>query len=217
MDKAGLIGDEDARLLHEFSRRSLEHLTGKSPLSLAAPFIATYMDANVRKEIEKDRLIIHAAVAAFEKNETIDGPFIDAVFNKTREVDSAFVRKLSFPSIIIHIHYDDFAHIRKQRIECIARAVKELLQTWGPVAAFPEAARRAFQKKRFEGLVTEILHLYNLETRLLSGSIKFLPPLNQAMDLFMETVYECMEETTTSLVDCCTNKVYGGEAVHDHS
>ena len=217
MDKADILCEEDARLIHEFSRRSVERLFNRPLLSLAVPFIAAYMDANVQKEIDKDRLIIQYAAMMYEAGRDVASVDLEMLFEKTRETDKAFVNKISLPGLVMHIREEDFAHIRKQRIKCICNAVQDCLQRWEGAESFTESIRRTYSEDRFKETITGILRLYSLETRLLSNSITFLPPFNKAMDMFFETMYEAMEDVTEDLTKTCCRKIYNRSVVHDQA
>ena len=65
MDKIEILCAKDREMMHEFSRRSL-HAVDRSLLSRTLSFFSSYLDGNVRKEVDKDRLIIREAAAAFE-------------------------------------------------------------------------------------------------------------------------------------------------------
>jgi len=206
MDKIEILRTKDRDLLHDFSRRSIERITGHSLPSL--PFVSTYLEANIQKEADKDGLIITHTAAIFAAGKRTSSFDIEEMFAQTKTVDQAFVKKLSLPSIAIHLHYDDIAPIRKERIAFLAKIVEDILEHWGTAQDFSGAVKNAYDGATFRGSIVKLLHLYNEETRMLSSSIKFLHPFNKAMDLFIDTLFETMEEVKETIADSCTHSIF---------
>ena len=195
-------------MLVEFSRRALAHITGLSHGPLQVPFLSAYLDANIMKEVEKDRIIIGQAASAFEMNIGLDRLDIDDIFERTKIVDKAFVKSLLIPSLAVNVRYEDITDIRKNRIRCLSRAVFALLKNWADSVSFETRLRESYPEQDFKTMMAEILHWYNQETRLLSNSIKFLHPFNVAINLFAETVFESMEEAAEELTADCATRIY---------
>lgn len=214
MDRAGILCAHDKGMLLEFSRRSVEHLSGRSILFLPLPFFHAYMDANVGKEIEKDRLIIEHAAAAFDAGTGICDEDVEDIFEKTKAVDKKFLRKVSIPSLSIKVRYDDISEIRKQRIKYLAGKVVDILHVWDDDATFSDAVKKTCTDKLFREAVVRILHLYNLETRMLSRSIRLFAPLHSAVEAFADALFDVMEEVTEEMADECTKKIFKGAPLH---
>ncbi len=66
VNKAEVLCDRDRAMLTAFSERALARITGRSLNALLLPLVTEYMNANVTKEVEKDRIIIEHAVNAFK-------------------------------------------------------------------------------------------------------------------------------------------------------
>jgi hypothetical protein len=207
MDKVGVLCEKDHVMMHEFSRSSLERVSGHSLLSLTLSFFSGYMEANVKKEVEKDRLIITEAASAFETGRPACDLDLEDIFEKTKKIDKAFLNSLTIPSFAIHVRYSDFADIRIQRIWRIARTVYSLLGRWPDGATFADAARKAYARKEFKEIIVEILHLYSLETRMLGDSIR--SPFHKAISAYAETVFHAMEQTMDKLANSYTEKIFG--------
>jgi hypothetical protein len=207
MDRVGILCRKDSAMMHEFSRRSLLRINGHSLLSRTLSFFSAYLEANVKKEVEKDRLIIGEAAAAFEAGRPACDLDLEDIFEKTKKVDKAFLDGLRIPSFSLSVHYSDFADIRIQRIWRISRTVYALLGKWPDSETFFGAARKAYAGDAFRKIIKEILHLYNLETRMLGDAIR--SPFQTAIRAFVETLYHAMEETTEELSNDYTNKIYG--------
>ena len=210
MDKVGELCSRDKDLLYEFSKRTLKRLSSRSPLLLPLPIFQKYMDMNVMKEVEKDRLIVEHAAAVFSGGREIGPEDVDEVFETTKDVDRVYVRRLSIPSLSIKVRYEDIAEIRKQRIDYLSRAVFSLLSAWKDAESFEDAVKKTYSAEGFREAITEILHLYNIETRKLNRSIKLIPPFHMAMEAFAEALFRTMEEVAKDMVDGCAKRIYGG-------
>ena len=210
MDKVGILCEKDSVMMHEFSRLSLDRIKGHSLLSVTISFFSSYMEANVRKEVEKDRLIIREAAAAFSAGRPACDLDLEDIFEKTKKVDKEFLSNLMIPSFSFSVRYSDFADIRIQRIWRISRSVYALLGKWPDGALFAEAAKKAYAGKAFKELIMEILHLYNLETRMLGDAIR--SPFHRAISAYVEALYQAMEETTEEMANDYTKKIYGATA-----
>jgi hypothetical protein len=214
MDKVTVLCDKDRDMMYEFSRRSLDRISGRSLLLNSLPFFSTYMDANVKKEVEKDRLIIEEAAEAYKAGKPVCDLDLEDIFEKTKRVDKTFLENLLIPSFSLSVRYSDFADIRIQRIWRISRTVYTLLAKWQDTASFTDAARNAYTEKQFKEILAEILHLYNQETRMLSKSIKLFSPFNKAVSTFVETLFQAMEETTEDMAGIYTKKIFGDKIVY---
>jgi len=209
MTTAEVLCDRDKAMLAAFSRRALAHLTGRSLNALALPFVAEYMNANVMKEAEKDRLIIEHAVAAFTSGTRVEELAVDDIFETTKTVDKTFVKGLLIPSLMIKVRYEDIADIRKKRITCLLHAVFTLMDHWSDSISFEARIRQAYSEQEFHATLSEILHLYNQETRALSNSIKFLNPFNTAITFFAGPLFDAMESAANEVTADCTTKIFG--------
>ena len=208
MNKVEVLCDRDREMMLEFSglcvRRLNAHLSFKLFLSLFQPFL----DANVLKEIEKDRLIIEQAAAGFESGKDRSDMDVNELFEITKKVDKEFLKKLSTPVFSMEVRYDDFAEIRKRRIVSIVNMVFDLLCNWHVALPFADIVKNTFVEKSYQELLIEVLHLYNVETRLLSNSITFHGPAGRVKDLFAEKLFDTMEKTAGEIAVAYTRKVY---------
>jgi len=214
MDKVTVLCDKDRDMMYEFSRRSLDRVSGRSPLLISLPFFSAYMEANVKKEVEKDRLIIEEAAQAYMAGRPACDLDLEDIFEKTKQVDKAFINNLLIPSFSLSLRYSDFADIRIQRIWRISRTVFALLANWRDTASFTDAARKAYTGEAFKEILAEILHLYNEETRMLSKSIRLFSPFSKAVSSYVETLFQAMEATTEDMADVYTKKIYGDKIVY---
>jgi hypothetical protein len=147
MSKVKALCDHDREMMLEFSGLCVRRLNNYLPLKLFLSLIQHFLDANVLKEIEKDRLIMEHAAVGFERGKERAEMDVSELFEMTREVDKEFVKKLSNPLFSIEIRYDDFAEIRKQRILSLINMVFDLLGNWQDASPFPDIVKRTFASK----------------------------------------------------------------------
>jgi len=212
MDKVAELCSRDKDVLYKFSDLTFRRLRGISHLVRPLKIFQQHMDINVGKEVEKDRLIVEYACSVFHLGGEIGPAYVDEVFEKTKDVDREYIKKMSLPLVSIEVRYEDIADIRKQRISCLSQAVHSLLSWWDDSGSFEEAVKTTFSAGRFQETISNILHLYSLETLKLTGSIKLIPPLRKVMNSFSQALFEAMEESTKELAAECMEKIYGADA-----
>ena len=208
MSKADVLCDTNREMMLEFSRLCVSRLTNFLPLKLFLSPFQHFLDANVLKEIEKDRLIIENATVHFERGGNKADLDINDIFEMTIRVDDEFVNKLSNPFFSVEIRYDDFAEIRKKRIAVFITMVFDLLINWQDEVPFPYIVKTTFTEEGYRKFLNEVLHLYNVETRMLSKSFTFHGPAGKAKDLFAERLFATMEKTAGEIAFEYTRRVY---------
>jgi hypothetical protein len=212
MDKASVLCEKDGSMMHEFSRRSLELVHTRSLLSRTLSFFSSYLEGNIKKEVDKDGLIIREAAAAYAAGRPACDLDLEELFERTKEIDKAFLDGLLIPSFTISVRYSDFADIRIQRIWLIIRTVYALLKNWPDTASFRDAVTKAFSGNEFREIITEILRLYDLETRMLEDAIR--SPFRKSISEYLETLYRAMETVKRELADEYTNMFFGDRTIH---
>lgn len=208
MTKAEVLCERDRAMLTAFSKRALSHITGRSFNALPLPFVTEYMNANVMKEVEKDRIIIEHAIAAFKAGTSVDQLAVDDIFEMTKTVDRTFVKGLMIPSLMIRVRYEDIADIRKKRIRCLSKAVFNLMENWADELSFDAGIRQSYSGQEFKAAMAEILHLFNQETRALTSSINFLNPFHTAIKFFAQTLFDAMETAAKELATDCATTIF---------
>jgi len=208
VSKVNVLCDKDSEMMLEFSRLCVGRLTGHLPLRIFLSLFQHFLDANVLKEIEKDRLIITHTAAELEKGNNGEGIDVDALFEMTKEVDSEFVSKLSTPLLSIEVRYDDFAEIRKKRIASLSNMSFELLNNWQNALPFSDIVKNTFTENVYKEILGEILHLYNVETKMLSNSITFHGRAGKIKDLFAGRLFAVMEKAAVDITIEYTRRVY---------
>jgi len=199
MTRVDMLCDTDREMMLEFSRLCVGHLNNHLPLKIFLSLFQHFLDANVLKEIEKDRLIIEHAAAVFERGRGRAAVDTEEVFEMTKKTDREFIKKLSNPLFSMELRYDDFAEIRKKRIVSFSGMVFDLLGNWDDGFSFTDVVKRTFGEEGFRTVLNEVLHLYNVETRLLSNSITFHGPAGRARDLFAEKLFTTMEKAARDI------------------
>ncbi len=213
MDKLGILCDKDSHMMFEFSRQSLDRLGSQALLLGGLPFFSTYLDANVKKEVDKDRLIIGEGYSAHGSGKPVCDLDLEDIFDKTKEIDKIFLKRLPLSSSFI-VCYSDFADIRLRRIWVISKTVYALLEHWPDSSTFEDAVRRTYTEDRFKGIISEILHLYSEETRMLGQSLRLMPPLNAVAQNFTEKLYTAMEGVTGDIAAHYAGKIFGEKNVY---
>jgi len=193
----------------EFSRLCVSRLNNYLHLKLFLSLFQRFLDANVLKEISKDRLIITHAAAGFEAGKEKADVEIDALFEMTKKIDAEFLEKLSNPFFSMEVRYDDFAEIRKKRIVSLVNMVFDLLCNWQDTLSLADVVKKTFEEDGYRNLLVEVLHLYNIETKMLSNSVIFHGPPMTMKGLLSEKLFQTMEQAAGVISDVYTRKIYG--------
>ncbi len=213
MDKVRILCEKDKDLMFEFSRRSLGRIGNQSLLFGVLPFFSNYIDSNVKKEVDKDRLIIEEAAGAYAAGKPVCDLDLEDILDKTKSIDKIFLNRLPLTSSFV-VCYSDFADIRLQRIWRISKTVYAILKNWPDSSSFTDAVRQTYTGNTFKAILVDILHLYNEETRMLSKSLRLLPPFNKAAQKYTETLFQAMEEVTEDIAEQYARKIFGDEKVY---
>jgi hypothetical protein len=215
MNRVDLLCDVDRQMMLEFSGRCIARLGSYLPLKLFLSVFQSYLDANVLKEIEKDCLIIEHAAAAYEGGKGRVAVNVSELFEMTKKVDDEFIRSLSNPLFSIRVRYIDFGEIRKKRIASFIDMVFDLMANWNEGLPFVGAVKRTFEEVRYTEILGEILHLYNVETKMLSNSVSFFGPAAKLKELFAEKLFHTMEETAREIAAEYARRAYEDNASFD--
>jgi hypothetical protein len=210
--RVDILCDADRQMMLEFSSLCISRLGDHLAFRLLLPVLQHYLDANVFKEIEKDRLIIRQAAAAFERGRDRTAVNVDELFEMTKKVDDEFIRSFSNALFSIRVRYADFAEIRKKRILSFVGMVFDLMQNWQDGLPFGDIVKLTFKEERYTEILREILHLYNIETRILSSCVGFHGPAAKLKDLFAEKLFLTMENTAGEIAGAHALRAYSNKA-----
>jgi len=195
-------------MMQEFSTRTAARLGDYTLFKLLLPAFRAFLDINVRKEIEKDRLVILHAAAARHAGSAPQEADIQRLLQQAREIDQKFLQQAAVFPINIHIEYRDIEQFRRRRIERLIELAGRLLAQWETTPRFRAAAARLYPRAEFESLLRDILELYSAETRMLRRSVHIPQIFNFARDSLSETVHSVMVSVAKDLAGELTHKVY---------
>jgi len=195
-------------MMHEFSRRTAAGLGDYKTFKVLLPPFQSFLDINVRKEVEKDRLVILRAAEAQAAERQLGPQDTERLLRKARDIDQAFVRDVSLLPISISIQYGDIEHVRRRRIEQLLEAVYRLLVVWNNVAGFRAAICALYDRREFQSFLHENLRLYSVEIRMLGNSVRVPRVLAFARDTLTQTVYSVTEKVAAELAGELAAKVF---------
>jgi hypothetical protein len=208
VDRLGVLCAMDRHMMQTFSQRTAASLARHSLFGLLLPAFQSFLDINVRKEVEKDRRVLATAATALKAGGTPNAADTQRLLVEARDIDQAFLRQAAIFPVAINIHYSDIEPTRLKRIERLLDLSTRLLSAWQTTPRFRVAAATAYTREQFEIALREILHLYALETKMLSHSVRIPTLFTLARDKLTSTIYSEMESNAVELARELTSKVY---------
>jgi hypothetical protein len=195
-------------MMQEFSARTATRLGDYTLFRLLLPAFRAFLDINVRKEIEKDRLVILRAATAQRTGSVPQETDIQKLLQQAREIDQQFLQQAAVFPVSIHIEYRDIEQFRRRRIERLLELAGCLLTQWEVTPRFRTTVASLYTPDAFRALLREILELYSAETKMLSHSVHIPQVFNFARDSLTETVHTVMVSVAKGLAGELTHKVY---------
>jgi hypothetical protein len=195
-------------MMQEFSMRTAARLGDHTLFRLMLPAFRAFLNINVRKEIEKDRLVIIRAAAAQHAGSAPQEADIQRLLQQAREIDQKFLQQAAVFPVSIHIEYRDIEEFRRRRIERLLELARRLLAQWEVTLRFRAVVAHLYSRAEFESLLRENLELYSAETKMLSRSVRIPQIFNFARDSLSETVHSVMVSVAKGLASELTHKVY---------
>lgn len=208
VDKVRLLCVMNGEMMRQFSARTAGRLKDYTLFKLLLPPFQKFLDINVTKEIEKDRLVITRAAESQRAGRTPLEVDINEILQKAREIDRSFLELAAVFPVNIRIEYHDIEPTRQRRIERQLAAVHRLLAQWERTSRFRAAMANIYTRDEFEVFLREILQLYSSETRLLSHSVSIPEVFNFARNAFADIIYSVMVSVAAELSRELTGKVY---------
>lgn len=194
--------------MESFSQGTVENLKGYTLFRLALPTFQSFLNINVAKEIEKDRMVIVQAAKTHQSG-TEPGPdHVAILLQQVRKIDQTFLHKATAFPINIQIQYQDIEHYRQQRIELLLQTSYRVFAQWQGVRSFRAAVNELYSEAQFRDLLHDILSLYAMETRMLSYSVRIPHLLTLARDAATQTITKVMEQEAETLAKSLAHKVY---------
>lgn len=202
-----MLDGKNREMVHEFSSRCIGRIEGHVPLKALLAHFHRFLEANVEKEADKDRLIIECAVAAHNDGTDLRAVNREELFDKTKHVDAAFLKKVSLP-LPHDVRYQDIADIRNRRIDVLFGTVCDLMKNWKEHRSFSETVRKTYSPEQFRKIIIDILQLYRLETMIVAASIKLPFPARKAKDRIESKLYATMELVAEEIAGEYTEKIF---------
>ncbi len=195
-------------MMRTFSERTSKALQAHTLFRIMLPPFQSFLDVNVRKEIEKDRFVITTAYDALSAGTAADEIPIPPLLYAAREIDRKFLQQAATLPVTIDIRYEEIEQIRQQRMERLLHAVYRIFNAWNATPRIRVAVANCYTRDQFLHCLGEILHLYNQETRILSHSVHLPRMVGMARDKISDTVYSVMETTAQRLARELAQTVY---------
>lgn len=195
-------------MMETFSKRTVEGLKSYTLFRLALPAFQSFLDLNVGKEVEKDRMVIARAAKVYQSGTRPDSVHVAALLQEARDIDKSFVRKAAVFPINIQIQYQDIEHYRQQRIELQLQTSYRIFSQWQDMSSFRAAVNELYNEAQFRDLLHEILRLYAMETRMLSHSVHLPRLITPARDAVTQIITKVMEHEAKALVKTLVHTVY---------
>lgn len=206
MDRADALASCNRALLRAYSRHTTERLNAYLPIRMALPWLECFLAMNVAKEVRKDGLVIRHAGNTPTADASPDA--VRELLADTREIDRAFLKQVAGLPVDIIIRYEEIEPIRRQRIERLLAATRQILEGWRTAPNARAALRNAYPRADLERLLHELLRLYALETQALSRSLRLPVLLTPMRDHLARALYEVMTEAASELARQAADVVY---------
>lgn len=195
-------------MLRAFSRRTVEGLKRYPLFKLMLPPFQSFLEINVKKEIEKDKQAILCAAKALQSQQPPDDTDVKNLLRQARDIDLDFLQQAQMFPISFNIHYEDIEPYRQQRIERLLDLSYNMLKQWQKTPRFSAAISKLYNEEQYCQRLNEILQLYAMETRGLSRSIRLPHLIGLAKDALVETIGTVMNQEARALAISLTRKVY---------
>lgn len=212
MDKSRILFAMNAFMMREFSQRTVIGLKEYKLFKFLLPPFKSFLEINLDKEIDKQREIILCAMEAMKLDRPPADIYTHQLLQKARQIDQIFLHKASSISSAIDIPYHEIDQIRQRRIEHLIEAIYQILVEWKDTVKFRAVIAELYNRDQFQLFLKEILHLYIMETKILSNSVKIPLKLSRFSDSLKETVHTVMKNVADELVPDLTSKVFKNQS-----
>lgn len=199
MDRARHLCDMERFLLEECSRRSTRVLSRQMLFRIVLRPLQGFLHANVDKEVEKDRQVILHAASLVQAGTYPTQQDVQHLLDVASDIDQAFLEQTVILPMKLAIQYPLIEPIRRQRIQSLLYESHQLLRQWQQTGSLRKALALQYDAQQFSKLLYDILHLYGLETRLLSHAARLPGILAFTRDSLSQTVYVAMEAVARQL------------------
>ena len=195
-------------MLEEFSRRTTQGLKQHTLFRLMLGPLQSFLEINVNKEIEKDRQVILLAASLARDDRFPTQLDVQRLLAMSRDIDRAFLQQAAVFPVNIAIDYQDIDPLRQQRIQCLLNESHQLLYQWRNMTCLRNALAVLYDAEQFRKLLFDILHLYTLETKMLSQTVRMPAVLSFATESLTQTVSVVMESVARQLSNELSARLY---------
>ena len=208
MDKVKLLCAIDRYMLEEFSRRTMQGVRQHTLFRLMLGPLHAFLDLNVNKEVEKDRHVILHAASLVESDKFPTRQDTQHLLELARDIDRAFLRQAGIFPVDLDIRYQEIEPIRQQRMQSLLTESHQLFREWQTKSSLRKAMAALYDAPQFAKLLFDILHLYSLETKLLSHAVRLPGVLAIARESMAQTVYVVMETVARQLAEELSIRIF---------
>jgi len=208
MDRAAHLAALNGRLLHAFSRRSLDRLRATSALRLVLPHVEPLLVLNVTKEVRKDTLAFGAAAEAVARGAAPDREDAERLLEATKAIDRAFLRRMDDLPVRLEISYARVAPVRLRRIERLLEAAYGVLAHWPPRTRLRAVIEARYAPEAFEQLLLGLLRLYAEEACALARAVQLPRLLAPLTERLVRRLDATLAEVAPHLARDATARVY---------
>jgi len=216
VNKAGLLCNMNQFMMEEFSRRTITGLQQHTLFKLMLPAFNSFLEMNVRKEVEKDRQVILRAAALYQSGTTPTDEDVRGLLQQAKAIDQDFLRQISVFPITVNIDYAGIEKVRQQRVQRLLNESHRILTQWASTAQLTAAIAALYDRDEFNVILYDILNLYSHETRLLSHSVRIPSLLFVARDALTQKVSATMQTVAKSLAKEMSGRLYRRAAQAGH-
>ncbi|MCF8149721.1 MAG: hypothetical protein K9K30_00280 [Burkholderiaceae bacterium] len=201
MKRARTLARLNGRILQAFSGRTILALRASLPLRLALPHLEPVLALNVDKEVEKDRLVILRAGELVTEGPVDWNAVLPQLLQASKEVDRAFLARISSFPVDIVVRYEEIAPIRSRRMRLLFEAALKIQTANDTPRPLRDALQTSYSRDALAQLLYELLRLYAEETRTLSRSVRLPGPLALLRELVAQELLNVMLRVARSLAD----------------
>lgn len=195
-------------MMEEFSRRTIAGLQQHTLFRVMLPVFNSFLELNVRKEVEKDRQVIMRAEELYQSGTTPGDQDVRGLLQQAKEVDRVFLQQVSIFPIAIKIDYAEIEKVRHQRVGHLLHESHRILSRWENARKFRTVIAELYDAHEFNAILYDILKLYSVETRALSNSVRLPAVMFVARDSLTKTVSTTMQDTAKSLAAQITGRIF---------
>lgn len=164
----------------------------------------------MEKEARKDALAIRCAGEALGAREAPAGGRVAALLRAAQDIDREFLERAGRFPVRLVIRYEDIAPVRMRRMQHLVAAASAILGAWAGRRGIRAVVRACFTQAEFAAALYGHLHLYAVEVRALSRSVRLPALIAPLRDGVARDLYEIMERQAHALAADLARSVYAG-------